>query len=207
MLLDLPDFDSVELAHRLEVERVVELADLVVWVVDPQKYADAALHDRYLRRLVGLRRRRWWWSSTRPTCSQRDALAACRADLGRLLAADGLPGLPVLAVSARTGAGVDELRALLAGGSRAREAAVARLAADVSDRAAALDAGCGAAAAARPGAPTPSGSSARWPRRPASRPSSRPCAAPIAAAARWPPGCRGCAGSDAPARTRCAGCT
>ncbi|MDQ3994508.1 MAG: 50S ribosome-binding GTPase, partial [Actinomycetota bacterium] len=47
VLLDLPDFDSVEAAHRLEVDRVVALADLVVWVVDPQKYADAALHDRY----------------------------------------------------------------------------------------------------------------------------------------------------------------
>ena len=42
LLLDLPDFDSVETAHRLEVDRVVELADLVVWVVEPQKYADAS---------------------------------------------------------------------------------------------------------------------------------------------------------------------
>ena len=53
MLLDLPDFDSVEHAHRLEVDRLIELVDLVVWVVDPQKYADAALHDRYLRPLAG----------------------------------------------------------------------------------------------------------------------------------------------------------
>ena len=45
VLLDLPDFDSVEVAHRLEVDRVVGLADLVAWVVEPQKYADAALHD------------------------------------------------------------------------------------------------------------------------------------------------------------------
>ncbi len=50
VLLDLPDFDSVETAHRLEVDRIVELADLLVWVVEPQKYADAALHDGYLRR-------------------------------------------------------------------------------------------------------------------------------------------------------------
>ena len=46
VLLDLPDFDSVETAHRLEVDRIVGLADLVAWVVEPQKYADAALHDR-----------------------------------------------------------------------------------------------------------------------------------------------------------------
>jgi predicted GTPase len=37
VLLDLPDFDSVETAHRLEVDRVVGLADLVAWVVEPQK--------------------------------------------------------------------------------------------------------------------------------------------------------------------------
>ena len=53
VLLDLPDFDSVEIAHRVEVDRLVRLVDLLVWVVDPQKYADAALHERYLRPLAG----------------------------------------------------------------------------------------------------------------------------------------------------------
>ena len=32
---------------------MVELVDLLVWVADPQKYADAALHDGYLRPLAG----------------------------------------------------------------------------------------------------------------------------------------------------------
>ena len=35
-------------SHHLEVDRIVKLADLLVWVLDPQKYADAAVHDRYL---------------------------------------------------------------------------------------------------------------------------------------------------------------
>src|SRR5205085_1582361 len=48
VLLDLPDHDSTEVAHHLEVDRIVKLADLLVWVLDPQKYADAAVHDRYL---------------------------------------------------------------------------------------------------------------------------------------------------------------
>jgi len=52
VLLDLPDFDSVEASHRLEVDRLVRLVDLLVWVVDPQKYADAALHEHYLRPLA-----------------------------------------------------------------------------------------------------------------------------------------------------------
>ncbi len=130
VLLDLPDYDSVELSNRLEVERVIELVDLLIWVVDPQKYADAALHDRYLRRLAGHR------ETMLVVLNQADrldgqGLAACRADIGRLLALDGLDGLPLLAVSARDGRGLDELRALLRERTAARASAVARLAADV----------------------------------------------------------------------------
>lgn len=52
VLLDLPDHDSTEVAHRLTVDRLVEQVDMMVWIVDPQKYADAALHDGYLRPLA-----------------------------------------------------------------------------------------------------------------------------------------------------------
>ena len=48
VLLDLPDFDSVEARHRLEVDRLLRLVDLVVWVLDPQKYADRVVHQQYL---------------------------------------------------------------------------------------------------------------------------------------------------------------
>src|SRR6185295_1315707 len=40
VLLDLHDFDSVDASHRIEVDRLLRLVDLVVWVMDPQKYAD-----------------------------------------------------------------------------------------------------------------------------------------------------------------------
>ncbi|HZB74986.1 MAG TPA: GTPase, partial [Solirubrobacteraceae bacterium] len=137
VLLDLPDFDSVERAHRDEVERVVALADLMAWVVDPQKYADGVLHEQYLRPFAA------HGETMLVLLNQADRLdapaeAACVADLGRLLAADGLPGLPVLAVSARTGEGLDAVRAELDRRVAAREAAVARLAADVGGAAAAL---------------------------------------------------------------------
>ena len=52
VLLDLPDHDSAVVEHQHEVDRLVELVDLLVWVVDPQKYADQVLHERYLRRLA-----------------------------------------------------------------------------------------------------------------------------------------------------------
>ena len=49
VLLDLPDFDSVQHEPPAEVDRLLGLVDLVVWVVDPQKYADRVMHDSYLR--------------------------------------------------------------------------------------------------------------------------------------------------------------
>ncbi len=52
VLLDLPDHDSTEDAHRMTVDRMVDMVDALVWVVDPQKYADAALHDGYLKPLA-----------------------------------------------------------------------------------------------------------------------------------------------------------
>ncbi|WP_049559905.1 YfjP family GTPase [Nonomuraea sp. SBT364] len=137
VLLDLPDHDSIRLTHRLEVDRLVELVDLLVWVLDPQKYADAAVHERYLRPLAGHR------DVMVVVLNQidrlpPDAVDRCLRDLRRLLDDDGLTGVPVLGVSARTGAGVPELRALLAGRVAERKAWSDRLAADVRDAAALL---------------------------------------------------------------------
>ena len=50
-LIDMPDTDSVKVDHRLQVEALLPGLDLVVWVVDPEKYRDAALHNRYLHDL------------------------------------------------------------------------------------------------------------------------------------------------------------
>jgi GTP-binding protein EngB required for normal cell division len=142
VLLDLPDFDSVESAHRLEVDRLVALADLLVWVVEPQKYADASLHDRYLRPLAS------HTQAMAVVLNQADLLRngeveAWRQDARRLLGEDGLRDVPLVVVSARTGAGLDELRALLSERVAAREAAAARLAADVGAVAGRLAAACG----------------------------------------------------------------
>ncbi|HWG56121.1 MAG TPA: GTPase [Gaiellaceae bacterium] len=141
-LLDLPDFDSVEAAHRLEVDRLVELVDLVVWVVDPQKYADNVWHERYLRRLAG------HGGSMAVVLNQADLLranelAACRLDLARLVERDGAEAVPIVAVSALTGDGLPDLTRLLRERVEAREAVAARLAADVEAAAAALAVACG----------------------------------------------------------------
>jgi GTP-binding protein EngB required for normal cell division len=142
VLLDLPDFDSVETSHRVEVERLLELVDLLVWVVDPQKYADSAWHDRYLRHLGAYAESMLVVLNQIDTLSA-EAVEACATDIRRLLRAEGLDGVPVLPISAARGDGAEELRRALANRVRAREAAVARLAADVSTVAEALLAECG----------------------------------------------------------------
>jgi GTP-binding protein EngB required for normal cell division len=141
VLVDLPDFDSIEVSHRVEAERIVALADLVLWVVEPQKYADASLHDRYLRPLATHA------EAMAVVLNQADLLAPAevvswRKDMERLLADDGVPKLPVAVVSARTGEGLSDLRRLLGERVAARDAAVARLAADLDQAVGPLAAGC-----------------------------------------------------------------
>jgi GTP-binding protein EngB required for normal cell division len=144
VLLDLPDHDSTELDHRMEVDRLVQLVDMLIWVVDPQKYADAAIHDRYLRPLaqhadvmmIILNQ------VDKLTSTQREQ---CLKDLRRLLESEGLAKVPVLAVSALTGEGIDALRETLAERIVEKLAAARRLAADVSVAAAALSAASGTA--------------------------------------------------------------
>ena len=95
MLLDLPDHDSTEVSHHLEVDRLVKLADLLVWVLDPQKYADAAIHDRYLKPLAGHADVMMVVLNHIDTVPEdrRDAMIA---DVRRLLDQDGLGEVPVL---------------------------------------------------------------------------------------------------------------
>lgn len=52
ILVDLPDFDSTEAAHRHVVESVLPAVDAVIWVFDPEKYSDAVAHADFLARLA-----------------------------------------------------------------------------------------------------------------------------------------------------------
>lgn len=51
VFVDLPDFDSIQAAHRHIVERVLPAVDAVIWVFDPEKYADPVVHREFLQRL------------------------------------------------------------------------------------------------------------------------------------------------------------
>lgn len=116
ILLDMPDFDSVTTTNRDLAARMMRYVDVLVWVVDPQKYADAVIHRDFMVPLAA--------SGAQALCvlNQADKLApaevpAVLASLTRLLQAEGteahLLAAPI-AVSARTGEGIDVLRDLLA---------------------------------------------------------------------------------------------
>ncbi|HTT50071.1 MAG TPA: GTPase [Streptosporangiaceae bacterium] len=130
ILIDLPDHDSVAAAATDETNRLVGVADLMVWVLDPQKYADAAVHSRYLTPLASHS------SVIAVVLNQADLLTPeqvddCVADLTRLLDSEGLHEAQVLVTSARTGRGVDGLRKVLASTVAERQAASNRIAADL----------------------------------------------------------------------------
>ena len=130
LLLDLPDHDSVVTGSAAMVDRLVKLADMLVWVLDPLKYADASVHRRYLVPLAGHA------AVTTVVLNKADTLtpdqvADCAADLRRLLDAEGLMEAPVLVTSAATGAGLDELRRMLGTVVAARQAASDRISADI----------------------------------------------------------------------------
>ena len=116
ILLDMPDFDSVTTTNRDLAARMMRYVDVLVWVVDPQKYADAVIHRDFMVPLAA--------SGAQALCvlNQADKLApaempAVLASLTRLLQAEDteahLLAAPI-AVSARTGEGIDVLRDLLA---------------------------------------------------------------------------------------------
>ncbi|MEO3847779.1 YfjP family GTPase [Streptomyces sp. B8F3] len=144
VLIDLPDHDSAVDEHRRSVEDLLRRVDAVIWVVDPEKYADAALHERYLQPLAG------YAEVMFVVLNQVDRLPAHAVgqvldDLRRLLDEDGLalgehgePGACVLSLSALTGEGVGDLRAELVSFIAERRAAELRLTADVDEATARL---------------------------------------------------------------------
>ena len=142
VLLDLPDFDSRESANRMEARRILELVDVFVWVTDPQKYADAVLHDEYVAVL------REYGAVTVVVLNQADRLKGdgvdrVRADLARLLERDGIPEAKVVATSTKTGEGIDTLRERLHVAVAAQDASRHRLGADLEEAAKGLSASVG----------------------------------------------------------------
>ena len=108
VLVDLPDIDSDEPSHRAIAERMAGKVDVLVWVLDPEKYADGVVHRDFLIPMaahaevmvVALNQ------VDRLDADSRDAVVT---DLRRILDREGLGSASVVPVSARTGEGVETL--------------------------------------------------------------------------------------------------
>ncbi|MDA2805366.1 GTPase [Nocardiopsis suaedae] len=130
ILMDLPDHDSVRAMHTAEADRLIGAADLLVWVLDPQKYADAAVHHRYLAEMSG------YGAVTVAVLNQVDRvepeeLEELLTDLRRLLETESGVHPRVLTTSTVTGQGIRELRELLTETVVERRALIDRLVADL----------------------------------------------------------------------------
>ena len=108
VLVDLPDIDSDEPEHRAIAQRMAGKVDVLVWVLDPEKYADGVVHRDFLIPMaahaevmvVALNQ------VDRLDPESRDAVLT---DLRRILDREGLGAVSVIPVSARTGQGVETL--------------------------------------------------------------------------------------------------
>jgi 50S ribosomal subunit-associated GTPase HflX len=68
VIVDLPDMDSRVKSHRQAVESALNVVDAVVWVLDPEKYADLVVHEDFLA----------------PMCRYSDQLIFCLNKVDRL---------------------------------------------------------------------------------------------------------------------------
>ncbi|WP_049576956.1 ABC transporter [Nonomuraea sp. SBT364] len=130
ILLDLPDHDSIRALTDTEADRLIGLADLVVWVLDPQKYADASTHRRYVTELAGHE------AVTVFALNQADRLSAEELaelviDLNDLLRREGVEHPSVVPTSAVSGRGIESLKSVIAGAVSRRRAAIQKLEADL----------------------------------------------------------------------------
>ena len=144
VILDLPDIDSLEAGHRAVVESLLPRIDVVAWVTDPEKYADAVLHDDFLRDWMGRLDRQI------VVLNKADRLdpasrATVEKDLQRILPRGRGMKLPEVIATSATGGeeGIKDLRRWLADAAEAKAVVAARLSAAARAALAELATGAG----------------------------------------------------------------
>ncbi|WP_431711883.1 GTPase [Glutamicibacter uratoxydans] len=130
LLLDLPDMDSTAIEHHAIAQKLAGQVDFLIWVLDPQKYADASIHHGYLSTLSAQS------SNLLVVLNQIDTVAptdrpAVLSSLEALLKAEGLDEVPVILSSARTGEGIEQIRGQILAVMRRHELAVQRVRNDI----------------------------------------------------------------------------
>lgn len=129
VLLDMPDIDSTEESNREIAQRLSAVVDVLIWVLDPQKYADAVVHEDYLRTMSEHS------DVTLVVLNHIDSVepaerAGVIADAQRIVREDGVSAT-IIPTSAKTGEGVDALMSQIVAVAGTQQAAYDRMTADV----------------------------------------------------------------------------
>ncbi|TAP27107.1 GTPase [Arthrobacter sp. S41] len=130
MLLDLPDMDSTRVEHHEIATRLVGQVDFLVWVLDPQKYADASIHHGYLNSLRSQQGNIVIVLNQIDKVTESDRKNVVHS-LREILAQSGLERLPVVCASAVTGEGLDEVQKQIATVAKNKALSTRRLRSDV----------------------------------------------------------------------------
>ncbi|MDO5671954.1 MAG: 50S ribosome-binding GTPase [Actinomycetaceae bacterium] len=141
VLVDCPDIDSVEESHLQQVERLSAMVDVLLWVVDPQKYADAVLYDSFLQHMSAHGEVTVIALSHCDTLEPEE-LTKITHHLDHLLEQRGLEDVTVFPVSGRKDIGITELGEKIVDIATKREASHSRLSADLSSAAAVIRKAC-----------------------------------------------------------------
>lgn len=146
VLIDLPDTDSVAVEHGHRVDEILPMIDVVVWVVDPEKYRDARLHSEYLKPLTSYGGQFVFVLNQIDRLDPKD-LDVLVTDLASALRDDGIEEPVILTVAAMPPAGppvgVEELVAELASRGQNGQAVTEKLILDLGETARELSAGLG----------------------------------------------------------------
>ncbi len=137
-LLDLPDTDSVVVDHRHTVAALLPRVDLVLWVIDPEKYQDRLLHESYLRPLAAYQRQFVFVLNQIDRLSP-GAVDELVGDLASSLEADGIEDPRIVPVAADPVVGppigIDRLMELLEGTVDVKRTVYDKLATDLGQAA------------------------------------------------------------------------
>ena len=137
VFVDLPDFDSTFVDHRSVVENVLNVVDAVVWVLDPEKYADAMVHDEFIRPLSRYAEQMLFALNKADRLNGSSAVVVESLRLHLLM--DGYSDPEIVTTIAAATESIDlstaELEAALARRLDAKRSATARIAADVGSEA------------------------------------------------------------------------
>src|SRR5918996_3683311 len=135
-LIDMPDTDSVEVGHRLQVERLLPVLDAVVWVIDPEKYRDADLHRGQIDSLAR-HASRFVFVLNQVDRLDEKTTDLVRSDLLQALREDGIDEPTLVVTSADPPAGppqgIDELLAVLSEKAGDRAAVYRKIGADLNE--------------------------------------------------------------------------